>query len=428
MGERIAVLTLQRLGDVLTAARVTDALARRRSTSSVEVIHFDATAQAAALLPGVTQRHAIPFGGLRRLRRTHPIAALSALADRIAAITGGTGFDTVVNLSSTQVACWLAPALLAQGGKVRGPWIDARGQYVADHPTLAYLNAWGTDPRLGVFAHQDLYASAVPVRLGGFPGLRPIDGRRTGPIVVQVHGSERSKDWRTHGDWSAVVGELQARFARPCVLIGAPGEADALARIAARSGARVCTAPLAACVDLLAEASGLVGVDTVSIHLAAAVHCPSVVLRQGTAGGYAFVPGPNALLVDAVREHASVADVVALCGAQFFAATPLPAIASAMAGRVRVREAIHDDHGWLGLRAPVWCPVDPLAAEDARCDARWRSLWRRSFSGEQVGDATLDELFDGLGRDEEPRRVALLSSATLVGAKARARAQSRSAA
>lgn len=428
MAERIAVLTLQRLGDVLTAARVTDALSRRRSTASVEVIHFDATAQAAALLPGVSERHAIPFGGLRRLRRTHPIAALSSLADRVGAITAGRGFDTVVNLTSTLVSCWLAPALLAPGGKVRGPWIDARGQYVADHPALAYLNAWGTDPRLGVFAHQDLYASAVPVRLAGFPGLRPMSGRRTGPIVVQVHGSERAKDWRTHADWSALVGELQARFARPCVLVGAPGEADALARIAAPSGARVCTSPLSACVDLLAEASGLVGVDTVSIHLAAAVHCPSVVMRQGTAGGYAFVPGPHALLVDAVREHATVGDVVACCGAQFFASAPIAAIASSMASRVRVREAVHDEHGWLGLRAPDWCPGDAIAAEDDRCDARWRSLWRRAFGGELPTEATLDELFDGHGRDEEHRRAALLASPTLVGAKARARAQTRSAA
>jgi ADP-heptose:LPS heptosyltransferase len=428
MGERIAVLTLQRLGDVLTAARVTDALARRRSTASVEVVHFDATAQAAALLPGVTQRHALPFGGLRRLRRTHPVAALSALHERIAAITGDSGFDTVVNLTSTQFACWLAPALLARGGKVRGPWIDARGQYIAEQPTLAYLNAWGSDPRLGVFAHQDLYAAAVPVRLGGFPGLRPADGRRTGPIVVQVHGSERAKDWRTHADWTALVGELQARFARPCVLVGSPGEADALARIAAPSGARVCTSPLAACVDLLGEASGLVGVDTVSIHLAAAVHCPSVVLRQGTAGGYAFVPGPSALLVDAVREHATVADVVALCGEHFFSTTPSPAIAFAIASRVRVRQAVHDDQGWLGLRPPAWCPVDALDAEDDRCDARWRSLWRRSFAGELPDPTALGELFDGRGRDEEHRRAALLASATLVGAKARALAQSRSAA
>ena len=428
MAERIAVLTLQRLGDVLTAARVTDALAQRRSTASLELVHFDATAQAAALLPGVAARHALPFGGLRRLGRTHPIAALSAFAEHIAAIVDGGGFDTVVNLSSTRFACWLAPALLAPGGRVRGPWIDDRGQYVADHPMLAYLNDWGSDPRLCVFAHQDLYAAAVPVRIAGFGGLRQHDSRRTGPIVVHVHGSERAKDWRSHADWAALVGELQTRCARPCVLVGAPEEADALAAIAAPSGAHVYPAPLAACVDLLAEASGLVAVDTVSIHLAAAVGCPSVVLRQGPAGGYAFVPGPHALLVDAGREHATVADVVALCSAHFFGSLPTAATATAIAGRVRVRQAWADDHGWLGLRAPSWCPGDAMAAEDDRCDERWRSLWRQSFAGQLPGDRELDELFAGAGRHEEARRAALLGSGTLVGTRARARMQTRSAA
>ncbi|HET6586064.1 MAG TPA: glycosyltransferase family 9 protein [Nannocystaceae bacterium] len=423
MGERIAILTLQRLGDVLTAARVTDALSRRRSTASVEVVHFDATAQAAALLPGVTARHALPFAGLRRFARTHPIAALRSLAERVATIVGAGGFDTVVNLSSTRFACWLAPALLAEGGRVRGPWIDARGQYVADAPPLAYLNDWGVDPSLGVFAHQDLYAAAVPVRLAGFAGLRTPDARRTGPIVVQVHGSERAKDWRTHADWAAVVGQLQARFGRPCVLVGAPAEADALARIAAPAGARVATVPLVACADLLAEASGLVGVDTVSIHLAAAVGCPSVVLRQGPARGYAFVPGPRALLLDAEREHATVTDVVDACGAQFFSAMPSSATATALAGRVRVREAIVDEHGWLGLGAPSWCPADPIAAEDARCDERWRRLWRRAFTGAMPDGRELDELIAGSGRHEEARRAALFASSTLVGVRARSHVQ-----
>jgi len=428
MAERIAIVTLQRLGDVLTAARVTDALARRRSTASLEVIHFDATAQAAALLPGVARCHALPFGGWRRLGRLHPVAAMRASAERIATIVEGRGFDTVVNLSSTRFACWLAPALLAPGGRMRGPWIDDRGQYVADHPALHYLDEWGTDRRLCTFAHQDLYAAAVPVRLVGFPGLRPHASRRTGPLVVHVHGSERGKDWRTHDDWSALVGELQARFGRPCVLVGAPAEADALARISRAARAQVVTWPLSACADLLAEATGLVSVDTVSIHLAAAVGCPSVVLRQGNAGGHAFVPGSHALLVDAMSEPASVADVVALCGAQFFGATPDAALAHAIATRVRVREAIVDEHGWLGMRAPPWVHVDAMAAEDARCDEHWRELWRRGFAGRVPDDREIERLLAGRGRDEEPRRAALATSATLVGTRVRTTIARRSAA
>jgi hypothetical protein len=266
------------------------------------------------------------------------------------------------------------------------------------------------------------------VRLAGFAGLRTPVSRRSGPIVVHVHGSERAKNWRTPAEWAALVGELQARFARTCVLVGAPSEADALARIAAPSRAHVCTAPLGACADLLAEATGLVSVDTVSIHLAAAVGCPSIVLRQGPAGGHAFVPGAHALLVDAGREPATIADVAALGAAQFAASPPSPTVALGIASRSRVREGIIDDHGWLGMRPPTWCPVDAMAAEDDRCDERWRAMWRRSFAGQPPSERELEELFAGSGRHEEQRRAALLSSATLAGTRARARRQKWNAA
>jgi hypothetical protein len=127
--ERIAILTLQRLGDVLPAARVTHGLAARRETASVEVIHWDATAQAAALLPGVAVRHPLAFGALRKRSRAQPIAAFRSLARDVDMIAQLRGFDTVVNLSSTRFSCWLAPALLAEGGRVVGPSIDHLGRY-----------------------------------------------------------------------------------------------------------------------------------------------------------------------------------------------------------------------------------------------------------------------------------------------------------
>jgi Lon protease-like protein len=123
-----------------------------------------------------------------------------------------------------------------------------------------------------------------------------------------------------------------------------------------------------------------------------------------------------------------VTDVIDACGAQFFDALPTATTATAMASRVRVREAIVDDHGWLGLRAPSWCPPDPLAAEEERCDERWRTLWRRAFTGAMPDAGELDELLSGSGRNEERRRAALLASATLVGAHMRRHAQHRKAA
>lgn len=427
-GERIAVLTLQRLGDVLTAARVTDALARRRSTASVEVIHWDATTQAAALLPGVATRHALPFGGLRRATRTHPIAPLRLLSGQLDAIVGRRGFDRVVNLSSTRFACWLAPALVSEGGTLHGPSIDRHGRYQASHPAVSYLNEWGVDPELGTFAHQDLYAMAADVRLAGWAGLREGGGRRNGPIVIHPFGSERAKDWRTADDWRALVGRLGASFGRPCVLVGAPGEAEALGHIARGTDATVSVWPLSACVGLLDDATGLVSVDTVAIHLAAMLGCPSVILRQGPARGLAFVSGPAALCIDAERDMPTVAEVLTLTERHFApAAVPLT-IDAAMAARLRIREGIRDDHGALGLRTPSWCRVDPSWHADDLSDARWRAVWRSHFTGTSIATAAMTALMDGAGRFDPQRWDALSRSPCGLGCAARASARRRSAA
>ncbi len=418
-GERIAVLALQRLGDVLTAARVTEALSRRASTASVEVIHWDATAQAAALLPGASVRHALPFGGLRRAARAHPLAPLRTLSRAIDSIVDARGFDRVINLSSTRFACWLAPALLAPGGTVAGPSIDPLGRYAASTAAITYLNEWGVDPSLNVFAHQDLYAHAAGVRLAEFAGLRDGGGRRSGPIVFHPFGSERAKDWRTIDDWRALVGRLRATFGRPCVIMGAPFEADALADIARGTGATVATWPLSACVGLLDSATGLVSVDTVAIHLAALLGCPNVALRQGPARGLAFVAGTAELCVDAEHDMATIDEVVALAERHFTERPiPLPADPSWRL-RLRIREGYRDHYGFLGLSTPSWCRADPDWKIDDTSDRQWRSLWRTSFDGEQPPRAVLEALMNGTGRHDAPRWDALLRAPDGLGCAAR---------
>ncbi len=429
-GERIAILALQRLGDVLTAARITDALSRRRSTATVEVVHWDATGQAAALLPGVAARHPLPFRGLRRRARAHAIAPLRVLSGHLDAIVGGRGFDRVINLSSTRFACWLAPTLLAPGGTICGPSIDDVGRYTASHPAIEYLNDWGVDTARNTFAHQDLLSLAAGVRMAGFAGLRDGGGRRSGPIVVHPFGSERAKDWRTPDDWRQLVGRLGALFGHPCVLVGSPADAEALAHIARGTNAKVATWPLAACIALLDDATGLVSVDTVAIHLAAMLGCPNVVLRQGPARGLAFVAGPAALCVDAEADVATVDEVITLAE-RHFSPAPLPLAADpAWAVRLRVREAFRDDHGYLALRTPAWCNTDPMWswAIDDRSDVAWRAAWRASFSGEVPAPAILETLLGGTGRFDAARLDALLRSPNPLGSAVRRAGGNRSAA
>lgn len=417
------MLALQRLGDVLTAARVTDAWSRRRTTSMVEVIHWDATGQAAALLPGVESTWALPFNGLRKATRSHAIAPLHRLHGELSTIIGDTGFDRVINLSSTRFACWLAPLLAAPGAPIHGPSIDAAGHYVASTPAISYLNDWGVDPELNTFAHQDLYAIAAQVRLSGWGGLREGGGLRRGPIVLHPFGSERPKDWRTPTDWRNLIGELTATFGLPIVVVGAPGEREALDFIVSGSDAKVSTTPLSACVELLNCATGLISVDTVAIHLAAMVGCPAVVLRQGPARGAAFIAGTQSLCVDAIHDAARIDEIVALAERQF-ADDPAPLTLKAdTIQRLRIREGVRSDTNVLGLRTPTWCTqYEPWSADDCR-DAAWRELWHAHFTGAPLPARPDDALF-AVGASDDRRWRELVGRGDALGEWARATADS----
>ncbi|MFO0637175.1 MAG: glycosyltransferase family 9 protein [Nannocystaceae bacterium] len=188
-------------------------------------------------------------------------------------------------------------------------------------------------------------------------------------------GSERSKDWRDVAAWRELVGRAAASPGRPVVIVGAPAEREALTAIAQGSFATVMTCPLPEYAELLREAGGLISVDTVAIHLAAAVGCPTVVLRQGPARGHAFVPGPTALCVDALGDAASVEDVLALALRRVLA---LAGAAERLRGDARARARARG----LARRSRLAGVVDAAVAAGARVhsydedrdDAGWREL------------------------------------------------------
>ena len=414
----IAVLSLQRLGDVVTAARVTDGWSQRKTTDAVELVHWDATASAAALLPGVTRTHALPRAALLARGRVHPLAAYAAL-DAIVEGIGRRRFDVVVNLSSTRFACLLAPLLASDPARVYGPWIDDAGRYQSTHPAIEHLNGWGIEPDVNVFAHQDLYAAAARVRMHGYAGL-PADPAadtlvahaeesRDGPIALHLHGSDPAKDWRPADSlegWAGLARALKQRFGKRVLLFGASAELPELERVAVASGADVVAWPLRHTAALLRRCCGLVSVDTVAIHLAAQVGCPTIVLRQGPARGLAFVPGGNALLVDPGPELATMRDVARLADRHFLG-LPIPAeIGNEMARRIRVREGFVDDDGWLGARAPAWWPASAATRDVDHVEQLWRTAWSHTFAGDPPPPAVVSQL-QRLGAFDPHRAAAL---------------------
>lgn len=414
----IAVLSLQRLGDVVTAARVTDAWSRRRDCERLELVHWDGTSGAAALLPGIARAHPLPRAALRARGRVHPLAAYAALE----AIVDGIGrrrFDTVVNLSSTRFAGLLAPLLAADPSRIHGPWIDDRAAYRSTHPAIDHLDAWGVDPDVNVFAHQDLYAAAARVRLSAYAGLPADPAADTivahaeeatgGPIALHLHGSDAAKDWRpaeSPEGWAGLARALQQRFGRRVLLLGSNAELPELERVAAASGADVVAWPLRHTAALLRHCCGLVSVDTVAIHLAAQVACPTIVLRQGPARGLAFVPGPGALLVDPGPDLAGVADVLRLADRHLFGLPIASSVAAAIAQRIRVREGCVDDDGWLGAQAPSWWPASAEQRSVEQLEQLWRTAWSHAFRGDAPPARVVEALLRLMPLD--PRRAAML--------------------
>lgn len=389
--QRVAVLTLQRLGDVLTAHRVTAGLAAQREVQHVELVHWDLTTQAAALLPGVSKHHALPHAALLQRREQSPLAAFAALRDHIERLRSR-GFDRVVNVTSTPFACWLAPLLTR--GEVVGPWMDDSGAYRTCHPALDYLNTWGVDPAVNVFAHQDLYTLAADVSLAPNAQLQTDEGVATfvqsrvlrvdeGPIALHLRSSAQEKDWReplSVTGWRGLAAELGRRFKRPIVALGSPRQLEELSALSAATGAQVCAWPLRETAELLRRCRGLISVDTVSIHLAAQVGCPTIVLRQGSARGLAFVPGPRALLVDDARTHAGVGDLIHLTQRHILEDELRPRLARSLADRLQVRQGVIEAHGALGVAGPSWIPRSQESQRRDRIEretrARWMDAWR----------------------------------------------------
>jgi len=399
--QRVAVLSMQRLGDVLTARRVTAGLAALPEVASVEVIHWDSTHAAASLLPGVTRLHSLPYGQLRALARQAPVTALAALRDHLRTARGA-GFDRVVNVTSTRFSCLVAP-WLANGAAMDGPVIDDTGAYSASHPAMHYLNDWGVVPESNVFVHQDLYTLAAGVALAAVAPLPPdrivqpsvardIPYLCEGPIAFHVRSSAADKDWRPTLDvngWRGLAEELQRRCGVPIVLMGSDRDLPELCALAESCGAHVCVRPLSETAEVLRVCRGLISVDTVAIHLAAAVDCPTIVLRQGSARGLAFVPGPSALLVDEAREHASVADLVALARRHFRGLLPDDGAAPELGRQLLVRQAYVDAHGFLGARAPAWLPTSATERQRDENEAAARERWHRKWN---TDSSTLSEV------------------------------------
>jgi len=300
-GERILLVRLSALGDVVLATAAARALAILRPDARLTFLTRREWAPLLAGQPGADDVWELPAEG-------KDAAGLAALRARI----GAAGFATVVDLQTNLRSRWLLA-----GHPHRLQWPAARWQrrrWVSlrwTHPAPvrpAWLRFVDALAPLGVDA-----ATAAPPRLDPAPAavnearmLHAVWARENGPLVdppmvFLAPGSRwASKRW-PEASFLAVGQDVVARGGR--VLVG--GDAQdraALPRLAAWADAepRVCwfTGPLDVLAELVRGAQAAVSNDSGLMHLAAAVGVPVVAVFGSTHPALGFAPaGGHATLV-----------------------------------------------------------------------------------------------------------------------------------
>ncbi|MEM6290829.1 MAG: hypothetical protein AAGA54_06170 [Myxococcota bacterium] len=385
----MAVVILGTEMDVWPAARVTSAWSKRVDVERVEVISWDVTQSACAMLPGVDVVHALPLANLRARARMHALAPAAALDAALQGIVDGRAFDHVLNMTYARTSGFLAPLLARSPHAVVGPFIGDAGDWRWSHPALAYLATWGLDPALNVFAHQDLWATAARVRMdeGGTLDPDPVADNlaasaiaqgRPAPLVVVPAKLSRPV---LGGAWEDLVSMLMHRNRRPVMLMATPRNEMLIAPLARRTGAEVARWPTRHLAALMRRSAGVLTADHGASLLAARVGVKQIVLRPAKPLPCAALPGPNALMVTPQSGLPSAEDVQTLAATHLLG-LPLAESAVRLASRrFEVREVAYDKEGCLAASLPAWWDAPPQRRAEDETLAAWRSVWRSTWLG-----------------------------------------------
>jgi hypothetical protein len=381
--KRVAVLSLGTETDVWNAARITAAWSARRNVESVEVIGWDITHDACALLPGVSQVHDLPLAGLRTRMQRHPLAAAIALRGAIDGIIGGRWFDAVLNLTYGGLSGHLAPLLALDPHAVVGPFVDETGQWRASHPAFEYLATWGIDPTLNVFALQDVWSAGAHVRAdeGGHFVADPVAdtlvdhscGDRPTPVIVAP--TTDAERWLGFG-WEGLVSTLAHAGRRPVMLVAPRGEEALVERIADRTGADVARWPLRHTAALVRRCGSVLTSDFATSVFAARTGVRQVLLRERGTPPLASLPGAHILTMSGASRPLHLDAVLTFSLWHLMQRqTSEPTLQTSGAG-LCIHEIGSDTSGCL-TATPFGVQDD---IESATLSA-WRRIWRDGWVG-----------------------------------------------
>ena len=383
-GKRVVVLSLGTETDVWNAARITSAWSGRRNIGSVEVIGWDITHDACALLPGVDVVHQLPLAGLRDRIRRHPLAAAIALRGAIDGIIAGRWFDAVLNLTYGGLAGHLAPLLALDPHAVVGPFVDETGQWRASHPAFEYLATWGIDPALNVFALQDVWSAGSHVRTdeGGLFGKDAVadtlvdHGCGEGATPIIVAPTADAEQWLGFG-WEGLVSTLAHASERPVMLVAPTGEDALCERIADRTGANMARWPLRHRAALLRRCGTLLTSDFNTSVFAARTGVKQLLLRPSGPVPLASLPGPHVLTMTGAQRPLHLEAVLTFALWHLMQRTTSDPMLHRSAAGLLVHEIGYDNAGCLSATRVA---TQNVSTEELTLGA-WRRMWRDAWIG-----------------------------------------------
>lgn len=295
--DRILVVNLTRMGDVIQTSPLVDGLRRRHPRARIGLLVLQGFAGIARLVPGVDE--VLCWDQDRSVGLLHdPRASLGARTawhrERVRELRGD-GWDLVVNLSHSRESAVLA-RLLARG-EVRGIAVHDDGARRVDHDWAKYFFCVTGNRAVNHFNLVDVYRLAGDLGpregtrlrleapreardealalLEGLPGAGPL-------VMLQSGASQESRRWPAEA-FAATARRLHEACGARFLVVGGPSERELCARLASLLdplprldlGGRTSLGALTA---LAAEADLLLTGDTGTLHVASAVGTPSVSL------------------------------------------------------------------------------------------------------------------------------------------------------
>ena len=299
MKQKILVISLLRLGDIIMSTPVLRGLRERQPEAEIHLLINGQFAQITEMIPYVDKvvhfdRNELQRGlGEGDLSLFEPYERLKTLMNQL----DSERYTQVINLTQNRLSGYLMSAISCK--EKLGLTLQTTGSAFFNSPWFRYLNTQADADSESVFHYTDIFRFALGLDGNSYPpGLIETDagqkeaqdllGSETSPyILVQPLTSDVKKDWGIERFSEALTLLGSARPNLRILILGAPNEKERLLPLISTLNEKGINAKLAICslagaYSLLRGAEALLTGDTSIKHLACAAKTKLVELSLGS--------------------------------------------------------------------------------------------------------------------------------------------------